>query len=44
MVIGTDHPPTADDTVPLGWFRVILGYASLVIPVVCFPPQIIKLF
>jgi membrane-associated protease RseP (regulator of RpoE activity) len=44
MVIGTDHPPTADDTVPLGWFRVMLGYASLVIPIVCFPPQIIELF
>ncbi|HZL90592.1 MAG TPA: site-2 protease family protein [Pirellulaceae bacterium] len=44
MVIGTDHPPTSDDTAPLGWFRVMLGYASLVIPIVCFPPQILELF
>ena len=44
MVIGTDHPPTSDDTVPLGWIRVILGYGSLLIPIVCFPPQIIALF
>ncbi len=44
MVIGTDHPPTADDTAPLGWFRVILGYASLAIPILCFPPHIVKLY
>lgn len=44
MVIGTDHPPTADDRAPLGWFRTLLGYASLVIPVVCFPPRIIELY
>ena len=38
-LIGTDHPPTADDTVPLGWFRWVLGCASLSIPLLCFPPQ-----
>lgn len=43
MVIGTDHPPTSDDRVPLGWFRTLLGYASLAIPVLCFPPGIIDL-
>ena len=32
LLIGTDHPPTRDDTVKLGWFRTILGYASLLIP------------
>jgi hypothetical protein len=44
MLIGTDHPPTADDRAPLGWFRTALGYASLIIPVVCFPPGIIKVW
>ena len=38
-LIGTDHPPTADDQVPLGWFRTVLGIASLAIPLLCFPPQ-----
>ncbi len=37
-VIGIDHPPTRDDTVPLGRTRFALGLASLIIPVLCFPP------
>lgn len=41
LVIGTDHPPTRDDTVPLGWFRTALGCASLAIPLLCFPPRVI---
>jgi Zn-dependent protease len=36
--IGVDHPPTADDNVPLGTGRTILGLLSLVIPVFCFTP------
>ncbi len=44
MLIGTDHPPTSDDQAPLGWFRTVLGYASLVIPIVTFPPRILELF
>ena len=36
-LIGVDHPPTADDTVPMGFWRRAIGYASLAIPVVCFP-------
>ena len=36
-LIGVDHPPTADDTVPLGFWRRAIGYASLAIPVLCFP-------
>jgi Zn-dependent protease len=39
LLIGTDHPPTRDDTIPLGWFRTVLGYASLAIPVLCFAPR-----
>ena len=39
VLIGTDHPPTANDRIPLGRFRTILGATSLVIPVICFPPH-----
>jgi membrane-associated protease RseP (regulator of RpoE activity) len=39
LLIGTDHPPTSDDTVKLGWFRTALGYASLAIPIFCFVPN-----
>lgn len=38
FVIGTDHPPTADDAAPMGWWRWILGVASLTIPVFCLAP------
>ncbi len=37
IVMGADHPPTADDTRRLGWFRCTLGYLSLTIPILCFP-------
>jgi Zn-dependent protease len=37
-LIGVDHPPTADDSVPLGWWRRALGIASMAIPVLCFTP------
>jgi len=43
-LIGTDHPPTADDRAPLGPLRRILGLASLTIPVFCFHPFVIKEF
>ena len=36
-LMGVDHPPTSDDSVPLGGFRTVLGYTSLLIPVLCFP-------
>jgi Zn-dependent protease len=38
MVIGADHPPTADDHAPLGWKRRLLGWLSLLIPVLCLAP------
>ncbi|HTN77442.1 MAG TPA: site-2 protease family protein [Pirellulaceae bacterium] len=41
LLIGIDHPPTRDDSVKLGWFRYVLGIASLAIPVLCFAPQAI---
>ncbi len=42
LIVGTDHPPTRDDTVKLGWFRVSLGLVSLSIPILCFPPMIFR--
>jgi membrane-associated protease RseP (regulator of RpoE activity) len=38
IIIGPDHPPTADDTIRIGPLRWLLGLASLAIPVFCFPP------
>jgi hypothetical protein len=43
LLMGTNHPRTRDDSVPLGWFRWTLGLISLVIPILCFPPLIFKL-
>lgn len=42
LLVGTDHPPTKDDNVSIGWFRTLLGVASLSIPIFCFPPLIFK--
>lgn len=42
LLMGTDHPPTRDDSVALGPFRWILGVVSLAIPVLCFPPLVLK--
>ena len=39
FLIGIYHPPTSDDSVPLGNWRIGLGLASLLIPVLCFPPR-----
>jgi hypothetical protein len=43
ILFGTEHPPTSDDTVKLGWFRTILGLTSLAIPIFCFPPMVFAL-
>ena len=43
LLMGPNHPPTRDDSVPLGPFRYVLGMTSLVIPILCFPPQVFKL-
>lgn len=40
LLVGTRHPPTRDDSVPLGGFRWCLGLLSLTIPFLCFPPMI----
>ena len=41
LLIGVDHPPTRDDNVALGWFRLLLGCASLFIPILCFAPRLL---
>lgn len=38
LMMGPRHPPTADDTVPLGWFRVLLGWLTLGFIIVGFTP------
>jgi hypothetical protein len=39
ILLGIDHPPSADDSVRLGWFRSWLGFAALLIPLLCLPPK-----
>jgi membrane-associated protease RseP (regulator of RpoE activity) len=39
LFIGPDHPPTRNDHVRLGFFRVLLGLLSLAIPILCLPAQ-----
>jgi len=39
LIIGPYHPPTRNDHAPIGLWRTLLGYASLVIPLFCLPLQ-----
>lgn len=39
ILLGIHHPPTADDHMKLGWPRCTVGWASLAIPILCFPPM-----
>jgi membrane-associated protease RseP (regulator of RpoE activity) len=41
--IGTDHPPSSNDDMPLGPLRWILGIAALAIPIFCFAPMGIEM-
>lgn len=43
ILMGVDHPPTRDDSVPIGRFRWWLGLASLAIPILCFTPSSLML-
>ena len=43
LLIGPDHPPTTDDSIPLGGIRTVVGCFSLLIPIVCFPPLIFRM-
>jgi membrane-associated protease RseP (regulator of RpoE activity) len=38
MVFGARHPPTSDDTVPLGWPRIVLGWLTLAFIFIGFTP------
>lgn len=42
IAIGVVHRPTADDHVPLGRARQIIGLLSLIIPILCFNPWAIS--
>ena len=42
-LMGVDHPPIADDGRPLGPMRTALGLAVLVIPVLTFMPEPMRL-
>lgn len=39
LLIGADHPPTQNDRLPLGWWRIVLGILSLGISVICLHPN-----
>lgn len=39
FLIGPRHPPTADDTVPLGTGRIVLGWLTLSFVIIGFTPQ-----
>ena len=43
LFMGPDHPPSRNDDMDIGWFRRVLGIASLAIPILCFPPNAIQL-
>ena len=43
LLFGPNHPPTKNDSTPIGAFRYGLGLLSLTIPVLCFPPQVFKI-
>lgn len=44
LKMGPKHPPTRDDTVPLGATRMVLGWATLAFLIVGFTPQPIMVF
>jgi hypothetical protein len=36
--MGPEHPPTSDDSVPLGWIRTALGWLTLAFIIIGFTP------
>jgi membrane-associated protease RseP (regulator of RpoE activity) len=38
ILLGTDHPPTANDRCRIGLLRRVIGWIALLIPIFCFPP------
>jgi hypothetical protein len=39
VLIGPNHPPTADDDMPLGRGRIILGWLTLAFVIIGFTPR-----
>jgi Zn-dependent protease len=37
LMMGLRHPPSSDDTRTLGWPRQVIGWISLVLPLLCIP-------
>jgi membrane-associated protease RseP (regulator of RpoE activity) len=37
LIMGLRHPPSSDDSRPLGLVRQIVGWISLIIPILCVP-------
>ena len=42
LLMGPRHPPTADDSVPLGGFRILIGWLSLSFVIVGLTPEPLK--
>ena len=42
-IMGPRHPPTADDSVPLGGWRYVLGFATLAFIILGFTPEPIRI-
>jgi hypothetical protein len=42
-LMGVDHPPINDDGRPLGRIRTALGLATLLIPILTFMPEPLRL-
>jgi membrane-associated protease RseP (regulator of RpoE activity) len=38
VLVGPNHPPTADDNVPLGTGRIVLGWLTLAFVLIGFTP------
>lgn len=38
ILLGADHPPTADDRCRIGRVRMVIGWLALLVPILCFPP------
>lgn len=38
VLLGVDHPTTADDRAKLGRLRFLIGWLAILIPIFCFPP------
>ena len=39
ILLGVDHPPTADDRVPLAGWQQVIGWLAMTLPILCIPAQ-----